>query len=373
MQLLGIKKVIKYFFRKEREIILSPLLNGISYRISPLVQKSSNMSHLTLGQRYQIEALINLGCKQNLISEIIGKDKSVISRELMRNCDKRSGLYKCNLAQQKCVTRHSDKPKNSCFTDEIMSYVKKNIELDFSPEQIVGVAKKESLPCVSIERIYQYIKKDKKQGGMLYKHLRCSGKKYASRGSVKDKRGQIKGRIDIDNCPKIVEERARFGDFEIDLVIGKNHKQAILTSNDRATGLLRMSKVKSKEANEIEKVAIDILGEFTSILHTITSDNGKEFANHINIAKQLEIDYFFAKPYHSWERGSNENLNGLIRQYFPKGSDFTTITVEQLKFVEDKLNNRPRKRFGYLTPNEVYLQSLTQNGKVAFMTWKSVV
>lgn len=326
------------------------------------------MSHLNLEQRYTIETLYSEGFSQTYIASKINREKSVICKELKRNCDKRDNSYKAILAQKKCDQRHTAKPKKIYFTEEIKTHVDKYINDDYSPDQIAGFAKSNGIVCVSHERIYQYIWADKKQGGLLYKHLRCMGKKYASRGSTNNKRGQIIGRVDIDQRPNIVEEKKRFGDFETDLIIGKNHNQAIFTANDRATGLLRMGKVKSKEAKEIETVAIDILGEFTTILHTITSDNGKEFANHTAIAKALEIDYYFAKPYHSWERGANENLNGLIRQYFPKGSDFTIITDEQIKYVEDKLNNRPRKRFGYLTPNQVYLTTLTNGGKVAFMT-----
>jgi transposase, IS30 family len=335
--------------------------------LAPL-PKFESMSHLTYEQRYSIAQLRQQQYKLKDIGTIIGKHKSVISRELKRNCDCRNGVYKADLAQQKCATRHKQKLKHTYFTNSVKEYVELNIKNDFSPEQVSGTAKLTATDCVSHERIYQHIWADKKKGGTLYTHLRCKGKKYVSRGLTNKKRGQIIGRVDIDQRPAIVEEKNRFGDFETDLIIGKNHNQAIFTANDRSTGLLRMGKVNSKEAKEIENVAIDLLGEFTSILHTITSDNGKEFANHQAIAKALEIDYYFAKPYHSWERGANENLNGLIRQYFPKGSDFTKITAEQIKYVEDKLNNRPRKRFGYLTPNQVYLTTLTNGGKVAFMT-----
>lgn len=335
--------------------------------LAPL-PKFESMSHLNLEQRYTIATLHKEGLSQSSIALKIGKDKSVICRELKRNCDKRDQSYKANLAQKKCDERHKKKVKKIYFTSDVKTYVDKFIKEDFSPDQIAGFARMSTTPCVSYERIYQYIWADKKQGGLLYKHLRCMGKKYTGRGSTNNKRGQIIGRVDIDEMPKIVEEKQRFGDFETGLIIGKNHNQAIFTANDRATGLLSMGKVKSKEAKGIGQVAIDILGEFTHILHTITSDNGKEFANHTAIAKALKIDYYFARPYHSWERGANENLNGLIRQYFLKGSDFTKITDLQIKYVEDKLNNRPRKRFGYLTPNQVYLTTLYNKGKVAFMT-----
>lgn len=326
------------------------------------------MSQLNLEQRYTIETLYKEGYSQTYISSRINRDKSVVCREIKRNCDERDKTYRAVLAQKKCDKRHKNKPKKIYFTDEVKTYVDACLIEEFSPDQITGLAKTNSIFCVSHERIYQYVWSDKKQGGSLFRHLRHCGRKYANRASANKRRGQIIGRVDIDERPDIVEEKQRFGDFEIDLIIGRNHKEAIFTANDRATGLLRMNKVKSKEANEIELVAIDTLCEFTYILHTATSDNGKEFANHAAIAKALKVDYYFAKPYQSWQRGANENLNGLIRQYFPKGMDFSTITENQIRYVEEKLNNRPRKRFGYLTPNQVYLTTLNNNGKVAFMT-----
>jgi IS30 family transposase len=165
-----------------------------------------------------------------------------------------------------------------------------------------------------------------------------------------------------------VDQKDRIGDFEIDLIIGKGHKQAILTLNDRATGILIMGKVPSKEAFQIEKKTLELLEDWKPMIHTITSDNGKEFANHINIAEQLDIDFYFAKPYHSWQRGANENLNGLVRQYFPKNHDFTTITNLQIQNVQNILNNRPRKRLGFKTPNEFFAQKLNLEPTVAFIT-----
>ena len=168
--------------------------------------------------------------------------------------------------------------------------------------------------------------------------------------------------------PEIVDKKERIGDLEIDLVIGKDHNGALLTINDRATGLLFMGKVDTKESIAIETKIVELLKDWKPLLHTITSDNGKEFSNHQQIAQKLEIDYFFAKPYHSWERGANENLNGLIRQYFPKKSNFENITQEQIERVINILNNRPRKRFGFKTPNEIFAQKLNENCDVAFIT-----
>lgn len=324
------------------------------------------MAHLTQEQRYTIEVLHKENFTQTAIAERIGKNKSVVCRELKRNKDLRNGSYKAALAEKKCKNRHKEKRKNVVFDQDMVDYVNHLIKEDYSPVQIVGRAKKEGKPCVSHERIYQHAWKDKKQGGDLYLHLRNGRKRYRKRGAEKDKRGQIPNRINIKDRPKEVEDRQFFGDFEVDLIIGKNHKKALVTANDRATGVLRMRKIDSKEAINVEKVIIEMLQDLD--VKTLTSDNGKEFANHQNIAKKLSLNYYFADAYCSWQRGSNENLNGLVRQYFPKGYDFNLITDKRVLEIQEKLNNRPRERFGFCTPNEVYLQTINNNGKVAFIT-----
>ena len=232
---------------------------------------------------------------------------------------------------------------------------------------MVGSLRMKGKATVSIERIYQYVWKDKKEGGTLHTHLRRKGRRYRKRGLSKDTRGIIKDRIGIENRPKRVEERQRCGDLEVDLIIGKNHKQAILTINDRASGMLKMTNIPSKKAKVVCHAIIDQLQPWKPFIKTITSDNGKEFAAHQNISKQRNTNYYFATPYHSWERGANENLNRLVRQYFKKLSDFSKITQQQIKKGEDKLNNRPRKRFNYETPVFV-MNKLVFNQKIAFVT-----
>ena len=316
------------------------------------------MIHFTVEQRYKLEVLLQQHVSKTQIAIELNKHISSIYKEINRNSDARNSVYKGNLAIRKCDKRHKEKHKNQRFTDEIKTYVKNSIIEDLSPEQIVGRALKENVDCVSIETIYKFVWNDKKQDGNLYTHLRNQGKIYRKRGASKDKRGQIVGRIGIENRPKEVEEKQRFGDLEIDLVIGKDHKGALLTINDRATGMLQMKKIDSKDAEIVKNATIELLENWKPFLQTITSDNGKEFAKHQSIAKALGIDYYFANPYCSWERGANENLNGLVRQYFPKGSDFSLITAEQVEIVVEKLNNRPRKRHQFFNPNEVYLQIL---------------
>ena len=190
----------------------------------------------------------------------------------------------------------------------------------------------------------------------MFKHLRRKGRHYAKRGSKTNGRGFIKNRVDIDQRPSIVDEKVRFGDLEIDTIIGKNHKGALLTINDRVTGLVWIRCLSGKEAEPLTKAAVKALMPIKELIHTITADNGKEFSFHEKIAEKLNSLIYFANPYHSWERGANENTNGLIRQYFPKGTDFGNITQEQVMRVQNILNSRPRKRLGYMTPKEKFKQ-----------------
>lgn len=326
------------------------------------------MSHLSLEERYEISALKKQGLHNSDIAKSLGRHKSTIGRELSRNADKRNKHYHPDLAQRKADSRHKEKRKYRTFTPGVREWVISWLKKDYSPEQIKGLALKHNIACVSHESIYQLVWLDKKKGGFLYKHLRTRGKKYQKRGAKKAGRGYIPNRISIDYRPEVVNKKSRIGDMEMDLIIGKGHQGALLTINDRATGMLKMGYVKGKEAKDIEDKAIELLEDSAPFLHTITTDNGKEFSNHQQIAEKLGIDFYFAKPYHSWERGANENLNGLIRQYFPKGTNFDKIDPKDVKKTEDILNNRPRKRYNYKSPNEVFAEAINNHGKVAFMT-----
>lgn len=311
--------------------------------------------------------MLETGYNQTEIAKTIGRDKSVVWREINRNCDERNGVYKHDLANRKYVYRQKYKRKKKFFTESVKSYVESSLEQKFSPEQIAGKAKKEGVECVSAERIYQHIWRDKKLGGKIFEDLRTQGKRYRKRGAGKDKRGIIVGRRDISERPQVVENRERIGDLEIDTIIGKHHQGAIVTINDRVSGMLKMKKLESKNAEQLAVETIKLLSDWKEFLHTMTSDNGKEFAAHNTISDALGIDFFFAEPFHSWQRGSNENLNGLIRQYIPKQTDFSTITDEYVAYVENELNNRPRKRHNFETPNYVF-NKLRNQGKVAFMS-----
>jgi IS30 family transposase len=249
------------------------------------------------------------------------------------------------------------------MTELIESLIKE----DYSPEQVVGYCKKNGLDCVSTERIYLHIWKDKKNKGILYKHLRRKGRRYKKRGAINNGRGQIPDRVSIDKRPPEVDNKIEFGDLEADTIVGKDHKGAIVTLKDRASGMLKMKKTRTREAKEIRIAINQMLEEWVPYINTITADNGKEFAEHKKIAENCQIDFYFANPYSPWERGANENLNGLIRQYFPKKTDFSTITDQDIERIERKLNNRPRKRLKFETPLEV-MDKLLFKTEVAFMT-----
>ena len=299
-------------------------------------QKRSCMSHLTESQRYTISSMLKQGYNKSEIGRTIGKHKCVVHNEIKRNSDKRSGVYNDELANKKYAKRQKEKPKYKRFTLELKNVIEVLLREDYSPEQVVGILKKQEKETVSVERIYQHIWEDKKNKGDLYTHLRCQGRRYRKRGASKDSRGIIKDRVSIEQRPKIVDDRSRFGDLEVDLIIGKNHNQAIVTINDRASGMLKMKKVASKEASVVSNAINELLEDWKPYLYTITADNGKEFAGHKQIAENLNIDYFFAHPYHSWERGSNENLNGLIRPFKLKNVvylyyEFTSIDINKRK------------------------------------------
>jgi IS30 family transposase len=320
------------------------------------------MSHLTQEQRYTIASMKQQGYRQNQIAKTIDKDKSVVSRELKRNRDERSGAYRSDLAQRKSELRKRNKKHFVKLDSDMKSLIDSHLINKRSPEQIVGICKKNGIDMVSHETIYQYVWQDKKSKGKLFEHLRSRGKKYKSRSIKTDKRGQIIGRKGIETRPKEVEKRERLGDLEIDTIIGKDHKGAILTINDRATGMLWMKKLESKDALKLAEATKELLADYRPFIKTITADNGKEFAAHQLIADAFNIDFYFAKPYASWQRGSNENLNGLIRQYIPKKTNFDTITDDYIQKITDDLNHRPRKRYRFESPLNMF------NKKVAFAT-----
>ena len=319
------------------------------------------MKHITSEERHTISHLLGQGQSINTIAKQLSRAPSTISRELKRNRDMRNGDYRHELAHRKAQKRKDDKARRESYTSEIQAYVEEKLKLKYSPEQIVGTAKSDGVPCVSHETIYVKIWKNKHQGGDLYEDLRNQGKRYRKRGAAKDSRGKIPNRQDIDKRPNIVEERERLGDLEVDLVIGSGHQGVLLTINDRVTGMVMIEQLYGKHAEGVSDAIIKRLLPFKDHIHTITSDNGKEFAEHEKVAQALEIDFYFAKPYHSWQRGSNENLNGLIRQYIPKEQNISLLTPQFISEVEKALNNRPRKRHQFLSPQNIHDKLINQH------------
>jgi IS30 family transposase len=311
----------------------------------------SHYKQLTCGQRYQIEGLLKAELSQTQIALIVGVHKSTISRELRRNKGQRG--YRPRQAQIKCNERKQSKAVSRfVLSDWIL--IERLLEQQWSPEQISLWLKQEGHLEISHETIYQYIILDQTTGGELYKQLRERKKKRKRYGGGKDRRGKIPNQVSIDERPAVAEQRDRPGaDWEGDLIIGSQHKQAIVTMVDRCTRMTLMRKVAFKTAEAVTAAICEMMSSVKELFQTVTFDNGREFAWHEKIAAELDGDVYFAHPYSSWERGTNENTNGLIRQYFPKDCDFSTITEERMQDVQDRLNNRPRKCLGIKTPNQL--------------------
>lgn len=304
---------------------------------------------LTYEQRCQIEVLKKSGISQQCIAALICVSQSSISRELSRNTGERG--YRHQQAQRKSVERRQATAKPHKMTAKLIDEIEDKLFLKWSPEQISGWLLVNQGVCISHEIIYQHIWADKAVGGNLYKYLRRRARKYKARGrNGKTRSGQIKNRISIDERPLVVDEKSRVGDWEIDTVIGKNHSGALVTIVERVTLFAVSMRVKSKRAKDVAAATLALLTPFKGLVHTITSDNGKEFAYHEKIAANLECEFYFAHPYSSWERGLNENTNGLLRQYFPKSTNFKEVSAQAVKKSVDQLNNRPRKTLAFKTP-----------------------
>ncbi|MDR3443293.1 MAG: IS30 family transposase [Legionella sp.] len=309
--------------------------------------------HISFVQRCKISVLYKAGYLQKDIANELGISPSTISRELRRN-KRWNGVYCPEQATSFYKTRRKDSRKPKKFTPNVIQQVKEKLLFEWSPEQISGYGKRHGLFEISHERIYQYILADKKTGGTLYQHLRCGKKRYRKRYGSPKRTHTIKNRIFIDDRPEEVNQKSRIGDWEIDTIIGKSHQDAIVTIVERLSKKTIIGRVTTKKSHEVAQEIVSLLSPIKSHVLTITSDNGTEFAQHEWIAKNLEASIFFAHPYHSWERGLNENTNGLIRQYIPKGSSFADLTPEKINQVETLLNSRPRKSLNYATPDEIF-------------------
>lgn len=307
-----------------------------------------NYQQLTEPQRYQISALLELNTSVRKIAEIVKCHRATVYRERARHSI--DGRYCATRAHSLAQEKRKSARKYRITPDRIdlICWLLSN---DWSPEQISNV-----LTCcnepVSHEWIYQYVADDKRNKGKLYKHLRQGRKRY--RKGKRTKGPAIKNAVSIDERPAIVDTRERFGDWEIDTVLGKHGTGAIVTILERKSRLYLAMKVDSKSAEDVTRATIALLMPYKEHVHTITADNGREFANHEEIAKVLDAKVYFAHPYSSWERGANENANGLLRQYVPKGTDLRLVNNELVALALSRINYRPKKCLGFKQPAKVF-------------------
>ncbi len=313
--------------------------------------------------RIRIGLLKQQGKTLEDIGIVVGRNRSTISRELRRNNTGRQ--YSCERAHKLAIKRKSQAASQERMPEDVKVLVIEKTLLQWSPEQISNRLALEHDMKVSHEYIYQLIYKDKAAGGSLFLNLRWQRSKRKKRAGSKDRRGQIPNRVSIEQRPTMIDERSRLGDTEGDLVLGGQEEGKTCTLVDRKSRFTVIEYLAFKTAIETAEALEKAIARFLTMVWSITLDNGKEFSLHEKITEKTGIPIFFAHAYSSYERGTNENTNGLIRQYLPKGYDFSTITRKQLDLIEDRLNNRPRKVLGYRTPLEVHTDVEIQYFKIA--------
>lgn len=312
---------------------------------------------LTREQRYQTAALLESGHNQSEVARYLGVHKSTISRELRRNGATRG--YLPRHAHLLALARRRDKARCR-LTDRHWTEIHRLIRLDWSPQQIAERTRSEGALRVSPEWIYQDLRRDQRQGGDLFRHLRCQKVRRKRYGRARRVRGAMAGRVGIAARPDIVASRQRLGDWEGDTLAGCRWRTGVLTLVERKSRYTQLARLASKSAPTTAAAVTRRLRPLAAHVHSLTVDNGQEFARHQVITKQLKTPVYFADPYAPWQRGTVENVNGLLRQYFPKTLDFTTITPGGLRQAEHRLNHRPRKCLGYRTPHEVFFNTTTR-------------
>src|ERR1035437_4520884 len=294
--------------------------------------------HLIQEERYQISALHEAGFSQQAIAAKLSRAPSTVSRELSRN--RLAGSYQPQVAVVLAKVRRRLSANNARrVSAEAWSFAQQKQAETWSPQQIAGHQRAEQLPRIHKQR--------------------------RKRRGVRERRGTIPNQVSIDQRPAIVDSRERYGDWEADLVIGARHSQALVTINERKSRYALITRVPSKHATGVGNAIVEQLKPFSRLAHTLTTDNGKEFAQHERIAAELELGYYFAHPHAAWERGANENLNGLLRQFFPKHRKLEEVTDEEIALAQHRLNHRPRKCLGYKTPHQVFWEQLHSNQPVA--------
>lgn len=319
-----------------------------------------NYTHLTEDERYQIKELLDEGMSPTVIARQLGRAPSTISRELKRNRGERG--YRPRQAQLKAKERQLLNHGMTRIDAEVWCEIEEQLRLDLSPEQVVGSRQLANKMTPSHEWIYRHIYRDKNNGGDLHTHLRCQKKRRKRYAGGRDKRGQIRNRCSISERPAVVEKRSRVGDWEADTVLGKQESMAIVTLVERKTGYLVARKVEQRKAEQVRNAIIIELSGFDEFVKTITFDNGKEFAEHDIIAEVLDAKTYFADPNASWQRGSNENTNGLLRQYIPKSTSLDDISDIDLQWFVERINKRPRKRLGWKSPHHEFYTAIQEHG-----------
>ena len=307
---------------------------------------------LTQNQRYVISVLNKRDCPQKEIAEELDVDPSTVSRELDRNSV--DGEYNPEQANKKAMNRKKGK-RSKRIDQQDWSIVENLIQKEWSPEQVSGWLKKEGKLDISHTYIYDYIWKDKQNGGDLYENLRHDNENRNPYGTENTSE-PLKNRTSIDERPDVVDERDRVGDWEADLIIGKGHEGAMLTVLERRTRFALMRPLEGKSAEEVARKLVNSLSEHSNRVRTLTHDNGGEFAEHEKTAEALDANVYFAHPYSSWERGAVENMNGLIRQYYPKDQPLDDLNKQEVIRTQTKLNARPRKCLDWKTPSEAFFE-----------------
>ena len=312
---------------------------------------------ITSEQRYMLAALRMQGRCSSEIARHLGCHRSTVGRELKRNCSASDGRYRASKAQELTHGRRSRSRRNQQFTALDFERINALLSQRWSPEQIAGRLAREPTLSISHETIYRHVWRDKKAGGSLYTHLRCAQKRRRKGYGHYDSRGRLAGKRHISERPPSAESRRELGHWEIDTVMGTGSKDCILSLVERKTGLLIIGKLPSRTSEALNARAIKIIRAHSGPFTTITADNGTEFHNYAAIESRTPATFYFATPYHSWQRGTNENTNGLIRQYLPRGTSMTKLTQRQCNEIAHCLNTRPRKRLAYQTPLECFNES----------------
>lgn len=309
-------------------------------------------THLSREQRYQIHALRRQKLSCARIGAEVGCDGSTVSRELKRNSSPKG--YRPAAAHDKARTRQTQRRNARALTPQQWAHVTHYLRAKLSPQQVAGRLKAEGAFNISHETIYRFVYRDKAVGGDLVGHLRCQKRQRKRYASGQQRRGKLSDRVCIEQRDPIVQERSRMGDWEGDTVIGKGHRGALVTLVERKSRYTLAMRVDSKHSEGVTQAIVKMLRPHKAQCLTLTFDNGKEFAEHAFIGKALQAQVYFAHPYRSWERGLNENTNGLLRQYFPKSTNLLKVTEDEVNDAVYALNHRPRKCLGYRTPYEVF-------------------